>query len=67
MTVERAGATALAYGLLLPAVSVSLARVPIEAVVHAVSSRLTGDDERLHTEHLTDQQRDLLADVATWA
>jgi hypothetical protein len=67
MTVERAGATALAYGLLLPAVSVSLARVPIAAVVHAVSHRLTGDDERLHTEHLTDQQRDLLADVSGWA
>lgn len=66
MTFERAGATALAYGLLLPAVSVSLARVPIEAVVHAVAGRLGADDEQLHPEHLTDQQRALIADVGTW-
>ena len=60
MTVERAGATALAYGLLLPAVTVSLARAPIAAVVHAVASRVTGDDDRLHPERLTVEQRNLL-------
>jgi hypothetical protein len=62
MTVERAGATALAYGLLIPAVSVSLARVPITAVVHAVAGLVSGDAERLHPEHLTDQQRTLFFD-----
>jgi len=62
MTVERAGATALAYGLLLPAVTVSLARVPIAAVVHAVTSRVSGDDERLHPERLTIEQRNIFFD-----
>lgn len=60
MSVERAGATALAYGLLLPAVGISLARVPLAAVFHAVARRMSGDDERLDLGHLTAEQLGLL-------
>jgi hypothetical protein len=56
MTLERAGATVLAYGLLLPAVSASLARVPVTAAFHLVSRRVSGNDERLDPGHLTAEQ-----------
>lgn len=60
MTVERAGATVLAYGLLLPAVSVSLARVPVTAMLNAVARHVSGDDERIDFGHLSADQLGLL-------
>jgi len=57
MTVGRAGATALAYGLLLPAVTVSLALAPVTVVVHAVAHRRS--DDPYGPPNLTPAQRAL--------